>query len=242
MENKNPLIRQTAVKITLGEVTQGRYVQEEDALNYLLTSDQRQIYRLNVVGIIVHLQKQGNITNLWLEDGTGKLVVRFFEENKVLKELNPGDIVLVVGRLRQYDQERYLSFEIVKKVDASWLKLRKIELKERFAAILETKSSEEIVSAAVPEVKPLSLSEEKGGIKEEIIEEEVIEEEIASGEKEILPTQKILLIIKEKDKGEGVLVEEILHCSFLNDTEKLIEKMLEKGDIFQNLPGRVKVL
>ncbi|MFH0701907.1 MAG: OB-fold nucleic acid binding domain-containing protein [Candidatus Woesearchaeota archaeon] len=232
MENKSPLIRQTAVKITLGEVAQGRYVQEEDALNYLLTFDQRQIYRLNVVGIIVHLQKQGNITNLWLEDGTGKLIVRFFEENKILKELNPGDIVLVVGRLRQYNQEKYLSSEIVKKVDASWLKLRKEELKEKFALILETKPLEEVISAALPEVKPLSLP----------TEEEIIEEEVIDDTKEILPTQKILLIIKEKDKGEGVLVEEILHCSFLNDTEKLIEKMLEKGDIFQNLPGRVKVL
>lgn len=232
MENKNPLTRQTAVKITLGEVTQGKYIQEEDTLNYLLTSDQRKIYRLNVVGIIVHLQKQGNITNVWLEDGTGKLVVRFFEENKVLGGLNPGNIVLVIGRLRQYNQEKYLSSEIVKKVDSSWLKLRKEELKEKFSAILEKKSPEEIVSAVIPEVKPLSLPTE-----EEIIEEEVVDEK-----KEVLPTQKILLLIKEKDRGEGVLVEEILHCSFLNDTEKLIAKMLEKGDIFQNLPGRVKVL
>lgn len=242
MENKIPLVRQPAVKITLGEVVLGKYVQEEETLNYLLTFDQRKIYRLNVVGIVVHLQKQGNINNVWIEDGTGKIVVRFFEEHKILAKLNPGDILLVVGKLRQYNQEKYLSSEIVKKVDASWLKLRKTELKEKFAAIIETPLPEKIVSAAVPEVKPLSWSKEKKSIEEDIIEEEVVEEEIAPEEKDILPAQKLLLLIKEKDKGEGVLVEEILHCSFLNDTEKWIEKMLEKGDIFQNLPGRVKVL
>jgi len=255
MENKNILARQTGIKVTLGEIVNGQYIQEEEqAQNYLLTSDQRKIYRVNVVGIIVHTQKQGNITNLWLEDGTGKVVVRFFEENKILSSLNPGDILMVIGRLRLYNQEKYLTSEIVKKVDSSWLKLRKIELREKFALLPESKKdkSEEIpLFASIPEVKPLkiipeeiiapvsktpSLTQESGEIEEEI-EEEIVEEE-----KELLPTQKLLLLIKDLDQGTGVLIEDLLSKSPLNETEKILEKMLEKGDIFQNLPGRVKVL
>ena len=58
----------------------------------------------------------------------------------------------------------------------------------------------------------------------------------------MLPIQKLTNLIKELDTGDGVLIEEVISKSPLNDTEQLIEKMLENGDIFQNLPGKVKVL
>ena len=38
------------------------------------------------------------------------------------------------------------------------------------------------------------------------------------------------------------MIEELISKSMLNDTEQLIEKMLENGDIYQNLPGKIKVL
>ena len=81
--------------------------------------------------------------------------------------------------------------------------------------------------------------------KEEIIEkEDNTEEEISDNVKEdiLLPIEKIKKIIEEMDTGDGVLIEEIISKSPLNDTEEVIEKMLEAGDIFQNLPGKVKVL
>ena len=68
------------------------------------------------------------------------------------------------------------------------------------------------------------------------------EEENISEEAELLPIQKLTNLIKELDTGDGVLIEEVISKSPLNDTEQLIEKMLENGDIFQNLPGKVKVL
>ena len=38
------------------------------------------------------------------------------------------------------------------------------------------------------------------------------------------------------------MMEEIISKSPLNNTEQLLEKMLESGEIFQNSPGKVKVL
>ena len=59
---------------------------------------------------------------------------------------------------------------------------------------------------------------------------------------EDLPIQKIIHLITELDKGDGVFIEEIIEKSTLNETEKLIQNMLENGDIFQNYPGKIKVL
>ncbi|MBT3465494.1 hypothetical protein HN451_10975, partial [archaeon] len=72
---------------------------------------------------------------------------------------------------------------------------------------------------------------------------DVEDDEIVDVEENVLlPVQKIINLIKELDPGEGVMIEELISKSMLNDTEKLIEKMLEAGDIYQNLPGKVKVL
>ncbi len=56
------------------------------------------------------------------------------------------------------------------------------------------------------------------------------------------PAEKIHTIIKELDTGSGVLTEDILEHSPFPDTEQLLAKMMEKGDIFQIAPGRIKVL
>ena len=57
-----------------------------------------------------------------------------------------------------------------------------------------------------------------------------------------LPSQKIMGIIKELDKGSGAFIEEIIERSPLEETEKIIEKMLESGEIFKNMPGKIKAL
>ena len=244
MDSKS-IIRPAAVKLLLGDLSSGSYIEEdEQSLNYFLTADQRRAYRLNVLGIIIDKQKQGNITNFLLDDNTGKMVMRTFEENKNINGLNVGEVILMVGKVRKYNQELYLSPDIIKLTNPLWLKARSMELghKSFFTEKCPEQPREKIMSR-IPEIKPLHLTSSTE--EEIIIEEEVVEEsteEIQAVRKNDLPSQKIIVLIKEMDKGNGVLIEELMEKSLLNDTEKVLQKMLEKGDIFQNLPGRVKVL
>jgi RPA family protein len=246
----------------LGELNIGSYVEEDEQTpNYFLAQDGRKIYRLNVVGIIIDKQKQGSITNFLLDDNTGKIIMRCFEESRFINELNVGEVVLVVGKVRKYVQERYLSPEIIKIVDPLWLKVRslelsenlitKSELKEKVIAIASNNEKEIVenkekiemkIFAEKPALKALSKKIDEENEEPEIIEEEIVEEDLSIVKNEQLPAQKIISMIKELDKGSGALIEEIIEKSMVNDTEKVLQKMLEKGDIFQNLPGRVKVL
>ena len=84
--------------------------------------------RINLIATIVGKEKLGSITNLMIDDGSGKIVLRCFEESKALEQLKISDSVLVIGRVRQYNQEYYISPEIVKKVPFAWLRLRVLEL------------------------------------------------------------------------------------------------------------------
>ncbi len=244
MEQTNTFVRFVAVKCTIGRINAYTFVQEDEQnSNYLQTPDGQKIFRLNIMGIIVNKEKQGNITHLLLDDGTGKIILRSFEENKNVRELMVGDMVMVIGRVRVYNQEKYLSAEILKKIDSIWIKVRKLELKEEFE-LTETNLVEEerkiplntpiIIKPAIA-VASSTLNE---GIEEEIIEEEIQGMPVNTQ----LFVQKILILIKELDTGSGAPIEEIISKSPLNETEKLLEQMLQKGDIFQNLPGKVKVL
>jgi RPA family protein len=232
METKNKLIRKVAVKAVISEILKSTFVQsKEDEPSYLLTTNNEKIFRINLISIIVDKEIQGSITNMLIDDGTEKIILRSFEDNKIIKNLNIGDVILIIGKLRSYNNEKYLSPEIIKKVNKLWLKVRALELKEFF------NGNNSIKIEIVTENEKI----EENDNKKILIDEDKDNDEIIEDD-EMLPMQKIAKIIKENDQGEGVLIEEIIEKSSLNDTEKLIEIMLEKGDIFQNLPGRIKVL
>ncbi len=219
--------RHPAVKISIKELEEGVYVEERDQNpNYLLTAAQKKIFRVNVLAIIVHKELRGTVNNLLVDDGTGKIMVRFFEENKNLLDMEVGEVVLVLGRVREYQKEKYILPEIIKKTNSLWLKVRAEELQIKTLPL----------ESPLPERK--SPAAEIKTEKDEI----VIEEEEIEGNSSSFPFQKIIQLITDLDKGEGVFIEELLEKSPLEKTEELLEKMLENGNIFQNLPGRVRVL
>ncbi|MBI2125216.1 hypothetical protein HYV87_00365 [Candidatus Woesearchaeota archaeon] len=218
--------RQPAIKITIKELESSEYFEEQNQNpNYLITNEGKKVYRINLLATIVHKEFLGSMSNLLIDDGTGKIILRFFEENKSVLNLEVGDVILVIGKARRYNQEKYVFPEIVKKTNPLWLKLRSQELQVK-AKIIQEKA------ALILDKSELKKGEEKDEDNVEEIEEN----------DPLLPYQKISQLISELDRGEGVLIEEIIEKSPLEKTEELLEKMLENGDIFQNLPGKVRVL
>jgi hypothetical protein len=44
------------------------------------------------------------------------------------------------------------------------------------------------------------------------------------------------------DKGQGIETEDMIKKLDLANIEKTIENMLKEGEIFENMPGRLKIL
>ncbi len=266
MEVKKDFSRQTAIKITIGMLFSCNYVeQSEDEPNYLKLPSGEKLYRLNVLAIILDKERVGAITNLLVDDGTGKIVLRSFEENKIIEKLSVGDSVLIIGKLRKYNQEKYVSPEIIKKIDPNWLKLRSLILikdKDNINNMKEEENKEVLNDVfESKEIKVSNKTEANSGFSEELVKnkEKIKETDVSDGsfvdeedveiindtdpiESPFLPVEKLIKMIKEMDSGEGVMIEEIISSSQIKNTEELLGKMLEKGDIFQNSPGKVKVL
>ena len=219
METNNAFVRFAAIKTTIRELLSSPYVEEEGNFNHILSPWQGKIIRLSLLATIVEKEMYGTITNILVDDGTGKIIVRFFEGNPLAHNLNLGEVILIIGKLRKYNQEKYISPEIVKKMPAAWLKVRALELKSG-------------LTAKVPPPAIDSMNKENPQMIEEI----------AITDEPLLPRQKIAQLIKEMDDGKGVLIEDLLEKSPIQETEQVLGQMLESGEIFQILPGKVKVL
>ena len=212
MESKQ---RQIAYKVRISEILNGSYVKEEGwAPNYIVIGGNN-VSRINIVGIIIAKINNNENVEILIDDKTGKISVRTFNNSSIFDMVDIGDFVLLIGRPREYNSEKYVVPEIIKKIKKAWFELRLIELSN-----LNTKS--------------IKL-ENNVNIGEKVEEEKIIEEIIKSK----INSDDVLGLIKRWDKGNGTDYEQLVEKV---GSEKIIKTLLEDGEIFEVTPGKLKAL
>lgn len=117
------IVRQTAVPCTLAELQSGQWVQNPGLEPSGIQTGRGMISRASILGVIIDKTND----NIIVEDGTTNLNVRTFEQRQILA--NVGDLVLVIGRPREYNGERYIALEICKRLkNPAWVEYRRKEL------------------------------------------------------------------------------------------------------------------
>ena len=62
-----------------------------------------------------------------VDDGSGQIKIKAFgEDSEKLKNINHGQTIIIIGLLRYFNNEVYISPEIVREQDPKYLVLRKI--------------------------------------------------------------------------------------------------------------------
>ena len=211
---KQPIKRQVAYKVRIKDILNSRYVKEDGWQPNYIEVNGNKVSRVNLIGtVVLKIDKD----NALLDDGSGKISLRVFENNRFFEKIDIGDVILLIGRPREFGSEKYIMPEILKKVnDTMWINVRKTEL------ALNNKNSVE------------NPKEEK---KEEVMKKVAVEEVEDEN-----TSEKIFNFIKKSDRGEGVDMAEILDNIDNRDAEKMINKLLENGEIFEITPGKFKVL
>lgn len=205
LELENLQRRHIAYKLRIKDILSSKYTKIEGVKSNYLQIKGQEVSRVNVIGVVVQKSDMENYSGLVIDDGTGKISVRTFENNFLLNNADIGDVVLVIGRPREYLEEKYLVVEIVKKIDPLWAKARKMELKDF-----------------------------------NMMDEGVVEDKSAEGIFDESQKNRILKMIKELDKGEGVSIDDL--PSALGDVDKIVGVLLREGDVFEVRPGKLKVL
>ncbi len=163
MEDQNSQVmkRKIAYKFRIGDVISGKPILFEDKLKHVEIFG-REVVRLNLIANVIDKyvqdgeKKFGSVT---LDDATGQIKLKLFGEDvSKIEDLNQGDTVMVVGLLRSWNNEVYITPEIIKKKDPAYLLVRKLEsdldkpkvldrekvaeLKEKILSIVKEKDSD----------------------------------------------------------------------------------------------------
>ena len=198
--------RQVAYKVRISDILNGTFTKDELSAGHVKINN-NSVSRVNIIATIVFKSEEPSSASALIDDGTGRILLRTFEKKGIFSSIDVGDIVLLIGKIRDFNNEKYIIPEILKKInDNKWIDLRAIELKNN---IVESRINEEILDKVT-----------------EIINE----------------NEKIYLLIKKLDYGEGAPTDEVISMSSDKGAEKIINKLMENGDIFEIKPGRLKVL
>jgi RPA family protein len=160
--------RNIAYKYRIGDLLVGKPIFDQERFSFLELGDKK-IVRINVIGNIVDkYESEGDKQYIFftLDDGSGQIKLKAFGDDSLkFKEVQPGDTVGIIGVLRSFNNETYISPEIIKTQDPKYLLLRKLEIEKD-----RTKNSNPVEKTQVTAIKDKILekiknSEEDGGIE-----------------------------------------------------------------------------
>ena len=225
--------RQVAYKVSIRDISEGSYVKQEGwKPNYILTKNDKKVSRINLLATIISIDSTSPAQiNITVDDGTGSISIRSFEESNIAKDLEIGDIISIIGRPREFGSTKYLVPEVIKKVkDIRWIEVRKKQVQ---LYKLRNNIHEKLESTR--EKKPSEKSEEATSEPEETEEETIISEGVNS-------KQTVYQTIKSLDKGDGVDIEDVISRSKIDNCEDVVNMLLMEGEVFEIKKGRLKIL
>ena len=141
--------RQIAYKARVSDILNGSFSKDELSAGYIKLNGVN-VSRVNVIANIVYKSgDEQNHSSALIDDGTGKILLRTFENTNLFSKADIGDVVLVIGKIREYNNERYILPEIVRKLEKfEWMSLRKIELKDTIIEPVKEPANEVVEEAA----------------------------------------------------------------------------------------------
>jgi RPA family protein len=243
--------RQVAKLTDTRELNSGKYFQREGfEPNFLLTPEGRRLSRARLVATVVDRfinddETYGSIT---LDDGKDTTQVKFFNELELMEGFETGDIIEVVGKVREYQGQIYLDGEILQHREPEAELLHQMRLKkskEEWSQIHETvkqlkesgKDQEEIEKEMVGKLE----EEEVDALLQsfgESFEQAETEEDRENLER------KVLEAVEDLDDGEGAdyadIVDEIDEPE--DQLEDTINNLLSDGTCYEPQPGKIKKL
>ncbi len=164
--------RNIAFKLRIGDLLIGKPITENEKFSFLDLGNKR-IIRVNIVGNIVDkYESQGEKKYVFfkVDDGSGQISLKAFGDDfEKFKNLTQGLTVVVIGNLRYFNNELYISPEIIKEQDPRYLLVRKLETEKERSKLPTPMEKQQIVAVKDQILDLIKNSDEEGGIETEEI-------------------------------------------------------------------------
>ncbi|MSR86462.1 hypothetical protein EXS74_03650 [Candidatus Woesearchaeota archaeon] len=186
--------RQTAYKVWIKDIHSAKsHIDTTSGLPSFIIRD-KTLARVNFIASVIDTFSSGTYGSIVVDDGSGQIRLKVWGDDLVLLEARGiGDLVLIIGRVSQFNDERYVRPEIVRTVSQDWALLRRLELiKEYGVPQKEDRVILEKEEESSPEVEP-SLAAREIILARIEKQEEVSEEEVFKACS--LPREKVALAL-----------------------------------------------
>ena len=207
-----------------------------------------------VFGEVKGIKESKGYSSLIISDGTGEIEIRFFKEEKEkVFEFSEGDIVSVVGKVKEWQGVKYIAPKYITKAKKEayeffkkYLEILNKRFKKEEIKKIEEKPKEEKIELeeeVAEETKDVKRTKDKKEIKKKVKEKEKIEETVE--EKRTASLRKEIIRLLEKlDTGEGVDVEELIELLGISkeEFEKIVNELISAGEVYEPRPGKLKLL
>jgi len=236
--------RVPAIKTRIKDLVGGKFFpgnKEQLKPSYVITRYGIKVSRANVVGTVTDkfVNEAEDYMSLSIDDGTASIRVKLFREMvEKFKDIEVGDLVLVIGKVKRYLDEIYINGEIIRRItDPNYETYRKLEL------IKQIKEAKKIVEELKRLRNETSEEEFEQIAKERYNLDKESLEAILEAEKEERDLKPMVLkLIEELDEGEGVeamKLFDVLNASEVS-IESAITNLLNEGYIYEPEPGKFK--
>lgn len=238
------IARQTAKKVRVWDIVNGTFVKKGGfEPSFVKTPSGDEVARARIMATIVakFVAEDGNYAAVTLDDGSDTIRAKTFKTVKPLDTVEVGDIVDVIGKLREYNGEKYMMPEVVSKVtDPNAEVMRRLEMVYKQTAARRAKEFLEKNKSRNPDELRQELSE-KFGIDKPIIDSLLGEgvRKAGGSEKGSLKKQLLDVIGASKD---GVVYSQLMKSVKAKgaDIESAVDELLNDGLCYEPSPGRIR--
>ena len=168
MPEEQQFKRNIAFKLRIGDVLSGKPIIENERFIALELGEKR-VIRINIIGNIIDRyggEGEKKFTIITLDDGSGQIKAKAFGDDiKRIENANQGQTILIIGVLRHFNNELYISPEIVREMDSKYLLVRKMEVDKKKSKTTEPLPRDQIVAVRDKILGAIKAAEEDGGIE-----------------------------------------------------------------------------
>ncbi len=165
-ETTEQIKRNIAYKLRVGDILNGKVIMDGERFSFLELGDKR-IIRVNVVANIIDKfsSDKSKYISFTIDDASGQIRIKVFGDDiDRFSNIELGNTVMIIGLLRVFNEELYISPEIIVSKDPRYLLVRKLEIEKQMPKPAET-NKEQIIALKDKISEMIKSNEDSGGIE-----------------------------------------------------------------------------
>ncbi len=234
--------KSSAKKVRITDIINGKFfVGNREAMTpgYVITPYAEKIFRVNLIGTIVekYVAEGGTFSSITVDDGTDSIRVKSFE-GLPFEKFNIGDSIRVVGRVKEYNGEIYITHEILNKINDHNLEtLARAEILSNLVKQRKFVDDIKSLSSQMDEVELRNYARDIHSV-----DEEMLLTILEMKKKEIDYKPMVLEMMSKLDEGKGVEIKKLFDAIELPrpTLEKTLDELLTEGSIYEPVVGFLK--